>query len=60
VALPEGMLFVKLAKVEADWLWRSDMTGNMSKLGLGCFGRLAAEKAKGKMESISGGEESTA
>jgi hypothetical protein len=59
VALPEGMLFVKLVKVEDDWLWCSDMTDNKPELELGCFGRLAAEKVKGKMESISGGEEPT-
>jgi hypothetical protein len=32
----------------------SDMTGNKLELGLGCFGRLVVEKAKGKMESIGG------
>jgi hypothetical protein len=56
----EGMLFVELAKDEDDWLWHSGMTGNMPEHGLGCFGRHAVEKAKGKMGSIGGGEEPTA
>jgi hypothetical protein len=38
------MLFVGLAKVKDDWLWRSDMIGNKPELGLGYFGRLAVEK----------------
>jgi hypothetical protein len=54
------MLFMGLAKVEDDWLWYSDMTGNKSKVGLDYFDRLAAGKSKGKMESIGGGEEPTA
>jgi hypothetical protein len=44
VALPGDMLFVGLAKVKDDWLWRSDIIGNKPELGLGCFGRLAVEK----------------
>jgi hypothetical protein len=55
--IARGMLFVKLTNVEDDWLWRSDMTDNKLELGLGCFGRLAAKKMKGMMESIGGGEE---
>jgi hypothetical protein len=55
VALSEGMLFGELTEAEDDWLWHSDMTGNKSKLGLGCFGRLTVEKEKGRMESIGGG-----
>jgi hypothetical protein len=54
------MLFVELAKDEDDWLWHSGMTGNMPEHALGCFGRHAVEKAKGKMGSIGGGEEPTA
>jgi hypothetical protein len=57
VALPEGMLFVELTKVEDGWLWHSDMIGNKPELGLGYFGRLAVERAKGKMENIIGGWE---
>jgi hypothetical protein len=54
MALPEGMLFVELTKVEGDWLWHSDMTGNKPELGLSYFGRLVVEKVKSKMESIGG------
>jgi hypothetical protein len=36
------------------------MTDNMPELELGCFGKLAVGKAKGKMGSIDGGEEPTA
>jgi hypothetical protein len=60
VALPEGMLFMGLVRVEDDWLLHSDVTGNKLELGLGYFGKLPAEKMKGKMESIGGGEEPTA
>jgi hypothetical protein len=35
------------------------MTGNKQELELGCFGRLAVVKAKGRIESI-GDEEPTA
>jgi hypothetical protein len=55
VALPEDMLFVELAKVVVDWLWRSGMIGNKPGLGLGYFGRLVVGDAKGKMVSIVGG-----
>jgi hypothetical protein len=54
------MLFVELEKVENGWLWHNDMTDNMPELELGCFGKLAVGKAKGKMGSIDGGEEPTA
>jgi hypothetical protein len=55
VALPEGILFVELAKVEDCWLWHSDMISNKLEPGLGCFRRLAVERANGKMESVGGG-----
>jgi hypothetical protein len=55
VVLPDGMLFVELAEAEDDWLWHNDMTGNKPELGLGSFGRVAVEKAKGRMDSIVGG-----
>jgi hypothetical protein len=54
-----GMLFVELVKIEDEWFWHSDMTGNKLEVGLGYFGRIVSEKAKGKMESIDGGEEPT-
>jgi hypothetical protein len=38
------------------WLWRSDTTSDRTDLRLGCFGKLAVERAKGKIESIGGGE----
>jgi hypothetical protein len=50
------MLFVELVKVGGGWLWCSDMTGNRPELRLGCFGKLAVERAKGNIESIGGGE----
>jgi hypothetical protein len=37
VALSEDMLFAELAKVVVGWLWHSDMIGNKSRFGLGCF-----------------------
>lgn len=60
MALPEGMLFVELVEVEDGWLWRSDMTCNKPKLGLGCFGKLAVKKINGRMENITGGRETIA
>jgi hypothetical protein len=51
LAKVEDKLFVELAKVEDDWLWRNDRIGNMPELGFDCCGRLAG-KAKGRMESI--------
>jgi hypothetical protein len=54
MALAEGMLFVKLVKVEGDWLWRSGMIGNMPKVGFGYFGRLGLESAEGRMGNIAG------
>jgi hypothetical protein len=57
VALPKGMLFVELVKAQDGWLWCSGMTGNKLEVGLGCFGRLATKRMKGKMGSIGGGEE---
>jgi hypothetical protein len=56
VALSEDMWFVELAKVEDGWLWHSDMIGNKPELGLGYFGRLAVERAKGRMGSSVDGE----
>jgi hypothetical protein len=55
VALPEGILFVELARVQDGWLWCSDMISNKLDLGLGYFRRLAVERANGKMESVGGG-----
>jgi hypothetical protein len=54
VVLPEGTLFGELVEIARDWLWCNDMTGFRQELGLGCFGRLAMERAKGRMESIGG------
>jgi hypothetical protein len=47
---------VELVKVEGGWLWHCDMIGNRPELGLGCFGRLVAERARGMMGSSVGGE----
>jgi hypothetical protein len=57
VALSEDMLFVELAKVVDDWLWRSRMIGNTLGLGLDYFGRLVLRNVNGKMENIAGGGE---
>jgi hypothetical protein len=57
VAPVRGMLFVELVKVEDDWLWRSGMTGNMSEVGFGYFGRLGLENAEGRMRNIAGDAE---
>jgi hypothetical protein len=43
------MLFAELTNVEDDWLWHNGR--------IGCFGKLAVEEAKDKMENIAGGEE---
>jgi hypothetical protein len=51
------MLFAELTKVEDDWLWHNGRIGSMSEVGFGCFGKLAVEEAKDKMENIAGGEE---
>jgi hypothetical protein len=51
------MLFAELTKVEDDWLWHNGRIGSMSEVGFGCFGKLAVEEAKDKMENIVGGEE---
>jgi hypothetical protein len=48
------MLFVELAKVEDDWLWHSDMTGNMPEVEFGYFGRLGLENADGRTGNITG------
>jgi hypothetical protein len=49
------MLFRELAQVEGGWLGHNDMIGNRLEHGLGYFGRLVLEKAKGIMESIADG-----
>jgi hypothetical protein len=54
VAPVRGMLFVELAKVEDDWLWRSGMTGNMPEVGFGYFGRLGLENVEGRTGNIAG------
>jgi hypothetical protein len=59
MALVKGMLSVKLTKVEGGWLLHSGMTGSMSEVGFGCYDRLAAENAKGRMGNIVGGGEPT-
>jgi hypothetical protein len=58
VALAEGMLSVELTKVENDLLWRSSMTGNMSEVRFGYFGRLGLENAEGRMRNITDDAES--
>jgi hypothetical protein len=57
VALSEDMLFVELAEVVDDWLWRSGMIDNKPGLGLSCFGRLMVGSVKDKMEYITSGGE---
>jgi hypothetical protein len=47
---------VELAKVVHNWLWRSGRIGNMPQVGLGCFGKLAAERAKDRMGNIASNE----
>jgi hypothetical protein len=51
------MLFVELAEVVDDWLWRSGMIDNKPGLGLSCFGRLMVGSVKDKMEYITSGGE---
>jgi hypothetical protein len=51
------MLFGELAEVVGDWLWHNDRTGNKAVLGLGCFGRLVVECAKGRIDNIVRGGE---
>jgi hypothetical protein len=55
VELAKGMLYVRLAKVEGGWLWRSGMIGSMLEVELGCFGVLEVEKVRDRMVSIAGG-----
>jgi hypothetical protein len=50
VVLPKGMLFVKLEKVEDDWLWHNGSIGNKRELRFDYFGKLVVGKAKGRME----------
>jgi hypothetical protein len=50
------MLFVELAKVMDDLLWRSGRIGNMAEVGLSCFGKLVVERAKDRMKNIAGSE----
>jgi hypothetical protein len=54
------MLFVELAKVMYDWLWRSGRIGNMLEVGFGYFGKLVVERVNGRMENIAGTEGSNA
>jgi hypothetical protein len=49
VVLAEGILFMELAKVEGDWLWRSGRTGTKPELGFDYFGKLAMGSAEGMM-----------
>jgi hypothetical protein len=55
--LAEGTLFMDLVKVADSWLWHSDMIGSKPELEISCFGELAVEKAKDRMENIVGGGE---
>jgi hypothetical protein len=57
VALAECILSVELVKVEDDWLWHSDMTGNMPEVGFGYFGRFGLKNAEGRMGNIAGDAE---
>jgi hypothetical protein len=50
------MLFVKLAKVVDDWLWRSGGIDSMPEVGHGYFARLVLERAKDRIENIVGSE----
>jgi hypothetical protein len=50
-------------KVEDNWLCHTDMTSSkpeVAQVALACFGRIVAEKPKGKMDSIGGDEDPTA
>jgi hypothetical protein len=49
------MLSMDMEKAEDDWLWRSDVTGNM--VGFGYFGRFGLESVEGMMGNIVGGVE---
>jgi hypothetical protein len=51
MVLAEGILFVKLMKVDDDWLWHSGRTGSKPELEFGYFGKLAMESAEGMMEN---------
>jgi hypothetical protein len=51
MVLADGMLFLELAKLEDGWLWYSGMIGNKSERGLGYFGKVVVETAKGMMEN---------
>jgi hypothetical protein len=48
------MLFVELAKVVDDWLWRSGRIANMLEVGLDCFVKLVVERVKDRMENVAG------
>jgi hypothetical protein len=54
--LMEGMLFVKLTKVEDDWLWHNGRIDSMSEVGFVYFGKIVVERVKDRMENIAGGE----
>jgi hypothetical protein len=48
------MLFVELAKVVDDWLWRSGRIANMLEVGLDYFVKLVVERVKDRMDNVSG------
>jgi hypothetical protein len=57
VELVEGMLFVKLTKVESGWLWRNDRIDNKSEHVPDYYlSGFVVKRAKGRMMST-GGEE---
>jgi hypothetical protein len=50
------ILFVELANVVDDWLWRGGRVDNMVEVGFDYFGKLAVERARDRMGSIADGE----
>jgi hypothetical protein len=55
VELTEGKLFVELAKVGGDWLWHNDKINNRMEVILDyCLGQFVVERAKGRMENMTG------
>jgi hypothetical protein len=51
---------MELTDVVDGWLWRNDKIDSMLEVALDWFGRLVVKRAKNKMLSIAGGEDSIA